>query len=81
MSIFNTPFMSNMTLPSDMTNQQIHALTPSDHSDYENLVTVQKDMLLVAEEINEIKKRKDIVEKIVGSKKKNDSDVRQEIDV
>jgi len=32
-------------------------------------------MLLVAEEINEIKKRKDIVEKIVGSKKKNDSDV------
>lgn len=43
--------------------------------DYDNLVTVQKDMLLVAEEINEIKKRKDIVEKIVGSKKKNDSDV------
>jgi len=33
-------------------------------------------MLQVAEEINEIKKRKDIVEKIVGSKKKNDSDVR-----
>lgn len=29
----------------------------------------------MAEEINEIKKRKDIVEKIVGSKKKNDSDV------
>ncbi|KAG0053694.1 hypothetical protein BGZ83_000578 [Gryganskiella cystojenkinii] len=54
---------------------QIHALTPSNHSDYENLVEVQKDMLLVAEEINEIKKRKDIVEKIVGSKKKNDSDI------
>ncbi|KAF9955697.1 hypothetical protein BGZ72_003491 [Mortierella alpina] len=54
---------------------QIHALTPSDHSDFENLVTVQKDMLQVAEEINEIKKRKDIVEKIVGSKKKNDSDI------
>ncbi|KAF9308230.1 hypothetical protein BG003_011398 [Podila horticola] len=53
---------------------QIHALTPSDHADYENLAAVQKDMLLVAEEINEIKKRKDIVEKIVGSKKKNDSD-------
>ncbi|GJJ70554.1 hypothetical protein EMPS_02903 [Entomortierella parvispora] len=54
---------------------QIHALTPPDHTDYENLVTVQKDMLQVAEEINEIKKRKDIVEKIVGSKKKNDSDI------
>ncbi|KAK3832845.1 MAG: hypothetical protein J3R72DRAFT_372696, partial [Linnemannia gamsii] len=53
---------------------QIHALTPSDHQDFESLVTVQKEMLQVAEEINEIKKRKDIVEKIVGSKKKNDSD-------
>lgn len=39
-------------------------------------MNVQKEMLQVAEEINEIKKRKDIVEKIVGSKKKNDSDVR-----
>ncbi|KAF9194572.1 hypothetical protein BGZ50_006085 [Haplosporangium sp. Z 11] len=54
---------------------QIHALTPPEHTDFENLVTVQKDMLQVAEEINEIKKRKDIVEKIVGSKKKNDSDI------
>ncbi|KAG0209136.1 hypothetical protein BGX28_010515 [Mortierella sp. GBA30] len=54
---------------------QIHALTPPDHTDFENLVTVHKDMLQVAEEINEIKKRKDIVEKIVGSKKKNDSDI------
>ncbi|KAF9147414.1 hypothetical protein BG015_010964 [Linnemannia schmuckeri] len=53
---------------------QIHALTPSDHQDFESLANVQKEMLLVAEEINEIKKRKDIVEKIVGSKKKNDSD-------
>lgn len=56
--------------------QQIHALTPSDHQDFESLVNVQKEMLQVAEEINEIKKRKDIVEKIVGSKKKHDSDVR-----
>ncbi|KAF8938256.1 hypothetical protein BGZ47_008659 [Haplosporangium gracile] len=54
--------------------RQIHALTPSDHQDFESLANVQKEMLLVAEEINEIKKRKDIVEKIVGSKKKNDSD-------
>ncbi|KAF9580872.1 hypothetical protein BGW38_002302 [Lunasporangiospora selenospora] len=53
---------------------QIHALTPPEHADYESLVKVQKDMLQVAEEINDIKKRKDIVEKIVGSKKKNDSD-------
>ncbi|KAF9415575.1 hypothetical protein BGZ94_000061 [Podila epigama] len=53
---------------------QIHALTPPDHADHENLVVAQKEILQVAEEINEIKKRKDIVEKIVGSKKKNDSD-------
>ncbi|KAF9363953.1 hypothetical protein BGX34_002933 [Mortierella sp. NVP85] len=53
---------------------QIHALTPHTHADFEAIATVQKDMLLVAEEINEIKKRKDIVEKIVGPKKKNDSD-------
>ncbi|KAG0334714.1 hypothetical protein BG004_000295, partial [Podila humilis] len=53
---------------------QIHSLTSPDHADYDNLAEAQKDMLDVAEEINEIKKRKDIVEKIVGSKKKSDSD-------
>ncbi|KAI1302996.1 hypothetical protein EDD11_005449 [Mortierella claussenii] len=54
---------------------QIHALTPANHPDHDSLTTVQKEMVQVAEEINEIKKRKDIVEKIVGSKKKNDSDI------
>ncbi|KAF8947095.1 hypothetical protein BGZ46_005654, partial [Entomortierella lignicola] len=54
---------------------QIHALTPPNHADAENLATVQKEMVQVAEEINEIKKRKDIVEKIVGPKKKHDSDI------
>ncbi|KAF9957920.1 hypothetical protein BGZ65_001776 [Modicella reniformis] len=58
---------------------QIHALTPPEHLDFESIATVQKDMLQVAEEINEIKKRKDIVEKIVGPKKKNDSDLRQAV--
>ncbi|KAF8932122.1 hypothetical protein BGZ58_007214 [Dissophora ornata] len=54
---------------------QIYALTSPNHTDFENLAEVQKDMVQVAEEINEIKKRKDIVEKIVGPKKKQDSDV------
>ncbi|KAF9295124.1 hypothetical protein BGZ88_002749 [Linnemannia elongata] len=62
-------------LASLLIKPQIHALTPSDHQDFESLVNVQKEMLQVAEEINELKKRKDIVEKIVGSKKKNDSDI------
>ncbi|KAI7818537.1 hypothetical protein BC939DRAFT_401341, partial [Gamsiella multidivaricata] len=53
---------------------QIHALTSHEHADYESLAEVQKDMVQIAEEINEIKKRKDIVEKIVGPKKKTDSD-------
>ncbi|KAF9101958.1 hypothetical protein BGX27_011245 [Mortierella sp. AM989] len=56
---------------------QIHALTPPEHADSENLANVQKEMLQVAEEINEIKKRKDIVEKIVGPKKRHDTDVSQ----
>ncbi|KAF9161554.1 hypothetical protein DFQ26_004428 [Actinomortierella ambigua] len=54
---------------------QIYALTPREHMDYEALAEVQGEIHVVAEEINEIKKRKDIVEKIVGSKKKTDSDV------
>ncbi|KAG0301457.1 hypothetical protein BGZ98_008339 [Dissophora globulifera] len=54
---------------------QIYALTPPGHTDYDSLAEVQKDMVQVAEEINEIKKRKDIVEKIVGPKKKTDSDI------
>ncbi|KAI8358936.1 hypothetical protein B0O80DRAFT_382637 [Mortierella sp. GBAus27b] len=53
---------------------QIHALTPPEHLDSEAIATVQRDMLQVAEEINEIKRRKDIVEKIVGPKMKKDSD-------
>ncbi|KAG0013313.1 hypothetical protein BGZ80_011158 [Entomortierella chlamydospora] len=54
---------------------QIHVLTPPEHADSENIAKVQKEMVQIAEEINEIKKRKDIVEKIVGPKKKNDSDL------
>ncbi|KAF9974857.1 hypothetical protein BGZ73_001672, partial [Actinomortierella ambigua] len=54
---------------------QIYALTPAEHKDHDALAKAQVDIHSVADEINEIKKRKDIVEKIVGSKKKNDSDV------
>ncbi|KAG0233704.1 hypothetical protein BGW42_007290 [Actinomortierella wolfii] len=54
---------------------QIYALTPPDHPDYKALAEVQKEIHTMAEEINDIKKRKDIVEKIVGSKKKTETDV------
>ncbi|CAG8457958.1 2657_t:CDS:10 [Scutellospora calospora] len=55
--------------------QQILSLTKPSHSDYKNLQFAFSEITKVAERINEIKRRKDIVEKIVGSKKKADADV------
>ncbi|ORZ23601.1 hypothetical protein BCR42DRAFT_318555, partial [Absidia repens] len=46
--------------------------TPTDHPDYENLCIANNEIQNVADHINEIKRRKDIVEKIVGDKKKTD---------
>lgn len=45
--------------------QEIVALTPEFHQDYEQLVTVMHDIQRVADHINEIKKRKDLVEQLI----------------
>lgn len=58
----------------------LHSLlgvTPSDHPDYPALVSAEKEIKLVADRINELKKRKDILEKIV--RKRNDTDIRHGI--
>ncbi|RIA87812.1 hypothetical protein C1645_739835 [Glomus cerebriforme] len=56
--------------------QQIVALTKPSHPDFEELKSAFTEIQNVAERINEIKRRKDIVEKIVGSKKKTDADIK-----
>ncbi|CAG8610451.1 20797_t:CDS:10 [Cetraspora pellucida] len=56
--------------------QQILSLTKPSHPDYEHLKFSFSEITKVAERINEIKRRKDIVEKIVGSKKKSDADIK-----
>ncbi|ORX91532.1 hypothetical protein K493DRAFT_286695 [Basidiobolus meristosporus CBS 931.73] len=50
--------------------QQILVLTPESDPDFNHLKSANQDIQKVAERINEIKKRKDIVETIVGIKKK-----------
>ncbi|CAB5395707.1 unnamed protein product [Rhizophagus irregularis] len=55
--------------------QQIVSLTNPSHPDFEELKRAFSEIQNVAERINEIKRRKDIVEKIVGSKKKTDADL------
>ncbi|CAG8561917.1 29115_t:CDS:10 [Gigaspora margarita] len=47
--------------------QQILSLTKPSHQDYEHLKFSFSEITKVAERINEIKRRKDIVEKIVGN--------------
>ncbi|KAG0180166.1 hypothetical protein DFQ29_001144 [Apophysomyces sp. BC1021] len=51
---------------------EIFLLTPVSHPDHENLSLATKEIQEVADHINEIKRRKDIVERIVGDKKKTD---------
>lgn len=46
-----------------------------DHPDYENLSIANDEIQKVADHINEIKRRKDIVDKIVGDKKKTEINV------
>lgn len=58
----------------------LHSLleaTPPDHPDYTALVWAEKEVRMVADRINELKKRKDILEKIV--RKRNDTDIRHGI--
>ncbi|CAG8468614.1 10049_t:CDS:10 [Acaulospora morrowiae] len=56
--------------------QQILSLTKPSHPDYEHLQFSFKEITAVAERINDIKKRKDIVEKIVGNKKRNEAVIK-----
>ncbi|GAN04312.1 hypothetical protein MAM1_0060c03772 [Mucor ambiguus] len=52
--------------------REILSLTPPTHIDHDDLSAAVKEIQEVADNINEIKRRKDIVEKIVGDKKKTD---------
>ncbi|KAI8334159.1 hypothetical protein EDC96DRAFT_525492 [Choanephora cucurbitarum] len=55
--------------------RELLVLTPSTHDDYDNLSAAVKEIQDVADNINEIKRRKDIVEKIVGDKKRTEMSV------
>jgi hypothetical protein len=50
-------------------------LTLPTHQDFENLERATKEIQEVADRINEIKRRKDIVEKIVGERRRTDVSV------
>jgi len=52
--------------------QQIRTLTDPTHPDFVNLERATKEIQEVADRINEIKRRKDIVEKIVGDRRRTD---------
>ncbi|RUO96488.1 hypothetical protein BC936DRAFT_141949 [Jimgerdemannia flammicorona] len=53
----------------------ILSLTPPAHPDYRELQGAAREIQEVADRINEIKRRKDIVEKIVGDRKRTDVNV------
>lgn len=55
--------------------QEIVVCTPEDHPDYELLITVTRDVQLMADHINEVKRRKDVVEQLISDKKKMDRNV------
>jgi hypothetical protein len=57
---------------------QLFECTPPDHPDYKSLEIATKEMKFAADRINEMKKRKDMVEKIVG-RKRNETDIRHGI--
>ncbi|CCG80839.1 putative Rho guanyl nucleotide exchange factor [Taphrina deformans PYCC 5710] len=46
--------------------------TPSTHADYHAIDSAHKEILLVAEDINNIKKRRDLVGSVTADRKKND---------
>lgn len=55
------------------------ALTPEFHLDYDQLMVATLEIQKVADHINEIKKRKDLVEQLIHhDKKKSDKNVRIE---
>ncbi|GAA5796260.1 hypothetical protein HPULCUR_001630 [Helicostylum pulchrum] len=55
--------------------REILSLTSPTHDDHDDLSAAVKEIQEVADNINEIKRRKDIVEKIVGDKKKTEINV------
>lgn len=55
--------------------REILSLTSPTHDDHDDLSAAVKEIQEVADNINEIKRRKDIVEKIVGDKKKTEMNV------
>ncbi|CAO3646600.1 unnamed protein product [Cunninghamella echinulata] len=55
--------------------KELLSVTSEDDPDYEHLCIAHKEIQDVADHINEIKRRKDIVEKIVGDKKKTEINV------
>ncbi|KAI9251133.1 hypothetical protein EDC94DRAFT_526777 [Helicostylum pulchrum] len=57
--------------------REILSLTSPTHDDHDDLSAAVKEIQEVADNINEIKRRKDIVEKIVGDKKKTEINVTQ----
>lgn len=59
----------------DVLWQEIFLLTPGDHPDHDDLAAATQEIQEVADHINEIKRRKDIVERIVGDKKKTEINV------
>lgn len=50
-------------------------MTPAEYADHDDLASATQEIQEVADHINEIKRRKDIVEKIVGDKKKTEINV------
>lgn len=50
-------------------------MTQPTHPDFENLERATREIQEVADRINEIKRRKDIVEKIVGDRRRTDVSV------
>jgi len=55
---------------------QILQCTPQSHPDYTALELANKELKIATERINEMKKRKDLVDKLVGPRKRADSDIR-----
>jgi hypothetical protein len=50
-------------------------LTPENHPDYEQLVLAANEIQHVADHINEIKRRKELIEQLIGEKKRVDRNV------
>lgn len=62
--ILSKPFSSSFFLK----NKQLLKETNSNHPDYNNLTEASSEMDSVAEKINDVKKRIDIVEKYIDGK-------------